>query len=68
MKGFVAGPCYGAGRLPVGTVDLVDSLELVFGKLMTVWLMQNGQVSLPFGCLVLLQWHPKPDTAMGQGT
>lgn len=27
VKGFVAGPCYGAGGLPVGTVDLVDSLE-----------------------------------------
>lgn len=35
MKGFAAGPCYGAGRLPVGTVDLVDSLELAFGNLMT---------------------------------
>lgn len=35
MKGFAAGPCYGAGTLPVGTVDLVDSLELAFGNLMT---------------------------------
>lgn len=35
MKRFAAGPCYGAGRLPVGTVDLVEALELAFGKLMT---------------------------------
>ena len=34
-KGFVAGPGYGAGRLPVGTIDLVAALELASGQPMT---------------------------------